>query len=250
MRKLLLCLSAIVILAHVSLYAIGTIKEVRLTDGYDDVNRISSPIFDTSAARPLNISIRSEYNRGAKIVRKGATNLFTRGPEYNLDKAVDLASLFTEAARAEAGSMGFRLASGSEAGWLVEGAIKDVYLESKQIPYGATLFYGYMDVEVQVLSAGEQAQTRRLRFHNYFGGYNAGLGRKDEAAEALAHLLVESAQEAVSRLNRDFFKAAPHPASRAAETTCTSWDFPARRRLREPSWGCCPKRATRTAAPR
>jgi hypothetical protein len=207
MRKRLLCLSAIVLLAHVSLYAIGTIKEVRLADGYDDVNRISSPVFDASAARPVNISIRSAYDRGAKIVRRGATNMFTRGPEYNLDKAVDLGSLFTEALRTEAGSMGFRLASGSEAGWLVEGAIKDVYLESKQIPYGATLFYGYLDVEVQVRSGDGAAQNRRMRFHNYFGGYNAGLGRKDEAAEALAHLLVESAQEALSRLNRDFFRA-------------------------------------------
>jgi len=209
MRKSLLCLSVIVILTHVAVHAIGTIKEIRLADGYDDVNRISSPLFDTSTAQPLNIAIRPAYDRGAKIVRKGATNMFTKGPEYNLDKAVDLASLFTEALRAEAGSMGFRLSSTSDAGWLVDGTIKDVYLESKQIPYGATLFYGYMDVEVQVRNASGEAQTRRMRFHNYFGGYNAGLGRKDEAAEALAHLLVESAQEAVSRLNRDFFKTAP-----------------------------------------
>lgn len=211
MRKLLLSLSMLVILCAGVVHAIATIKEIRLADGYDDVNRISSPVFDTSAAQPVSFAIKSAYNRGAKIVRKGATNLFTKGPEYNLDKAVDLASLLTDALRAEAGAMGFRLSTAPESGWLVDGAIQDVYLESKQIPYGATLFYGYMDVELRVRGGAGEAQTRRMRFHNYSGSYSAGIGRRDEASDALAHLLVEGAQETVSRLNREFFKAAPRP---------------------------------------
>ncbi len=209
MRKALVPLAVIVVAAHAVVYAVGTIKEVRLANGYDDVNRIAAPVFDGSAAQPVHFAIRSGYDRGAKIVRRGATNMFTRGPEYNLDKAIDLGSLFTEALRTESAAMGFQAASTPDAAWSVEGAIRNVYLESKQIPYGLTLFYGYMDVELQVRNGRAAPQTRRLRFHHYYGGYNAGMGRKDEAEEALAQLLVESAQEAVGRLNRDFFKAAP-----------------------------------------
>jgi hypothetical protein len=209
MRKALVLLGFLALSAHV-VYAIGTIKEVRLANGYDDVNRISAAVVDATDVKPLHFTMRSAYDRGAKIVRRGATNMFTRGPEYNLDKAVDLGTLFADALRTEANAMGFKVATSADAAWAVDGTLRDVYLESKQIPYGATLFYGYMDVELQIRDGGGSPQMRRMRFHNYYGGYNAGMGRKDEAEEAIAHLLVEGAQEAVTRLSRDLFKARPH----------------------------------------
>ena len=218
MRKTILALATAVVLAHVPLYAIGTIKQVNLANGRDDTNRIGSPIFDAANVPPLRFSVKATYDRSAKIVRRGATNMFTKGPEYNLDKAVDLGALFTEALQTESAAMGFRTSGASDGGWTIDGTIKSVYLESKQIPYGATLFYGYMDVEFQVRGASAESQTRRLRIHNYFGGYNAGMGRKDEAEEALAHLLIEGAQEVIARLNRDVFKAAAHPTIDATVT--------------------------------
>lgn len=211
MRKTILAIAAAVVLAYVPLYAIGTIKQVNLANGRDDTNRIASPVFDAANVPPLRFSVKATYDRKEKIVRRGATNMFTKGPEYNLDKAVDLGALFTEALQTESAAMGFRTSAAADGGWTIDGTIKNAYLESKQIPYGATLFYGYMDLELQVRSASAEPQTRRLRIHNYFGGYNAGMGRKDEAEEALAHLLVEGAQEVIARLNRDAFKAAPHP---------------------------------------
>jgi len=138
---------------------------------------------------------------------------WTRGPEYNLDKSLDLGALFGNALKQEAVAMGFA-ASGASA-WQVDGTIKDVYVESKQIPYGATLFWGFMDVDFRVAHGGAAPQTVSLRLHNYNGGYNAGMGRKDEAEAALAHLLVEGAQDALARLNRLHFRA-PAPASVAA----------------------------------
>jgi hypothetical protein len=212
MRKPALTAVVVLMLSTAIVHAIATIKQVNLANGRDETNKIGSPVFDTAGVQPLHFTIRAAYDRSAKIVRKGATNMFTRGPEYNLDKAVDLGALLTDALRTEAAAMGFRTAGASEAGWTIEGEIKNVYMESKQIPYGLTLFYGYMDVETTVRRAGGGAETRRLRFHNYSGGYNAGMGRRDEAEEALAHLLVEGAQEAVARLNREFFKAPTHTA--------------------------------------
>jgi hypothetical protein len=93
----------------------------------------------------------------------------------------------------------------------VTGTVRDIYLESRQIYMGATLFYGYMDVELQLSGPGGATHAKRLRTHTYSGGYNAGIGRRDEAESGAAHLLVEGAQEILARLNRDFFKAAPHP---------------------------------------
>jgi hypothetical protein len=194
-------------LASATALAIGTIKELSLADGRDDVNRVTAPVVDGASAAVTVGTFTSAFDRNAKIVRKGATNFMTRGPEYNLDKALDLAPLFATALREEAAAMGFK-ASGADA-WEVGGAIKDVYLESKQIPYGATLFYGYLDVEFAVKKSGGAPETVRMRLHNYNGGYNAGMGRKDEAGVALAHLLVEGAQEALARLNRAHFKAPP-----------------------------------------
>jgi hypothetical protein len=196
-----------VMLATATVLAIGTIKELTLEEGHDDVNRLSAPAVD-GANTPLAVgTIATTFDKGAKIVRRGATGFMTRGPEYNLDKALDLGALFASALKQEGTAMGFA-ASGSSP-WQVDGTIKDIYVESKQIPYGATLFWGYMDVDFRVAHGGPP-QTVSMRLHNYNGGYNAGMGRKDEAV-ALAHLLVEGAQEALARLNRLHFKAPPHP---------------------------------------
>lgn len=202
-----LCLGGMV-LATATALAIGTIKELTLDEGRDDVNRVTAPVVD-GMSTPIAVgTITTTFDRNAKIVRKGATGFMTRGPEYNLDKAVDLGALFASALKSEGTAMGFGSAAG---GWQIDGTIKDVYLESKQIPYGATLFWGYMDVDFRVAKGGTAPATVSMRLHNYNGGYNAGMGRKDEAAVALAHLLVEGAQEALARLNRLHFKAPPHP---------------------------------------
>jgi hypothetical protein len=202
-----LCMGG-VMLATATALAIGTIKELTLEEGHDDVNRLTAPAVDGSGTAVAIGTVTTTFDKGAKIVRRGATGFMTRGPEYNLDKALDLGALFASALKQEAVAMGFA-ASGSSP-WQIDGTIKDIYVESKQIPYGATLFWGYLDVDFRVAHGGPP-QTVSMRLHNYNGGYNAGMGRKDEAAVALAHLLVEGAQEALARLNRLHFKAPPHP---------------------------------------
>jgi hypothetical protein len=193
------------------LHAIATIKELKLDDGRDDVNTIKVNVFDGTKASPIRIgTLKAAYDRKAKVVRKGEAGFFTKGPEYNLDPAVDLAALLGESLRAEASAMGFA-STASVPAWEVGGTVKDVYLESKQIPYGATLFWGYMDVALELKGPAGQTASAAFRLHNYSGGYNAGMGRKDEAQSALAHLLVEGAQEILSRLNREHFKVPVRP---------------------------------------
>ena len=210
MTRLLSLIAVAGLAASATVSAIDTIKAVRLADGYNDTNRLTAPVVDPARAPSLTITIKGAYDKGAKIVRRGATGMFTRGPEYNLDKAVDLGAILTEAARTEAAAMGFKTAGG-DGGWSIDGTISDVYLESKQIPYGATLFYGYLLLDVQLRQGTGAPESRQMRFHTYFGGYNAGLGRRDEAESALSYLLVETAQDLLSRLNRERLQAPAHP---------------------------------------
>ena len=67
--------------------------------------------------------------------------------------------------------------------------------EVRQVYMGATLFYGYLDIDLLLSGPDAATHSRRLRLHNYSGGYNAGIGRRDGAESAAAHLLVEAAQE-------------------------------------------------------
>ena len=187
--------------------AAATIKALTLADGHDESNHVSA-MFDGTTVPPLRIeAVQAGFDSNAKIVRRGGGGMFTKGPEYNLGPTVKPADLLTEALRAEASAMGLRAASGDESAWVVKATLKDVYAESRQVYMGATLFYGYMDVEFEVQGPRGEPTRTRLRAHNYYGAYNAGGGRKDEAQEGVAHLLVEGAQEMLARLNRAHFKA-------------------------------------------
>lgn len=198
MRRKTLAAALVALLAVVELQAIGTIKTVSLADGRTPENTIKMPVFDGSASPAVKVgAIASSFDRKAKIVRRGTSGFFTKGPEYNLDPGLDLAALLAESLRAEAASMGL---SAGDGGVRLDGTLRDIYLESKQIPYGATLFYGYMDVELKL--SGSQTGAERFRVHHYTGSYNAGMGRRDEAEAALAQLLVNGAQELLARLGR------------------------------------------------
>lgn len=183
-----------------------------LSEGRDDTNTLVSPVLDGASVPPVRIvPVQSSYDRAAKIIRRGTTGMFTKGPQYELAREVDMAALLTEALRSEAAGMGIRVVTDEAGAWQVGGSLNEIYMESKQIPYGATLFYGFMDTTFDVTAPDGRKETRRMRFHHYYGAYNAGLGRKDEARSGLAHLLLEGAQEAIARMNRDFFKAPAHP---------------------------------------
>lgn len=190
----------------------ATIKDVKLADGHEADNTIGSPLYDTASVGTVKIGpIESAYDKKAKIVRAGG-GFMTKGPKYDLDPSVDLSALLTESLRAEAQAMGFKVAQGDDADWEVKGSLKDIYLDSRQVPYGATQFWGYMLVDLQVKKKGGEQKPVTLRAHKYYAAYNAGMGRKDEATEGLLQLLVEGAQEIVARVNRTFIKAPPTAA--------------------------------------
>jgi hypothetical protein len=137
-------------------------------------------------------------------------------PHYKLAPSVNLASLFQEALRSETAAMGLTVTDASPApnGWRVSGTLHEIVEEIRPSGggFGPLLFFGYVDVELVVAGSGGGEKTMRLQFYNMSQIYNAGYGVRDEAREALAQLLVESAQETIARLNRAVFHAPPHPS--------------------------------------
>ena len=211
MGKRILVMASILALAASTASAQATINELRLAEGETDINRLTGPVYDAADMAPLAIgAFTGAYDRKALFVRRGGGNMFTRGPEYRLNQAIDVAALFGKSLEAQATAMGLRIAGGGDPGWRLSGTIRDIFLESRQVPYGATLFYGYMNVDVQLEGPGGAKHAATLRLHNYCGGYNAGMGRRDEAETCAAQLLIEGAQELLARLNRVHFHAAPH----------------------------------------
>lgn len=212
MRRRVLAMTGLITVAAASLTAQVTMNQVQLATGETDVNRLP-PVYDGSQMASLIVAaFTSSYDKKQLFVRRAGGNMFTRGPEYRLNPSVDLGALLTESLTTQGKAMGLKLAAAGQSGWQLSGAIRDVYLESRQIPYGATLFYGYLDTDIQVSAPGGAKHTARVRLHNYCSGYNAGMGRRDEAESCAAQLLIEGAQELLARLNRNHFKAPPQTA--------------------------------------
>jgi hypothetical protein len=192
----------------VAVVSAATIAAIQLADGADRNNRIDAPVY-RNPGLAVEVTVTGTARPKTKFVRRTGGRLpATRGPEYDLDPSVNIGVLLTDALRSEAAAMGLT-SPGNSQRWQVTGTITDVYLESRQVYMGATLFYGYLEVALAVNGPDGSNRTVGMRLHNYSGGYNAGLGRRDEAAESAARLLVEGAQEILARLNRDFFKAPP-----------------------------------------
>jgi len=190
----------------------GTMKQVRLDQGRYPGNKIGAPLFKTDGVAPLRIGFTAAYGSGKIKIMRSLGNMFTKGVSHDLLPSVDLAALLGEAARSEAAAMGFRVADSGKV-WDVTGDLKEIYLESKRITgYGAMLSWGYMVLDLKVKAPGGAVQPRRWRFHSFFGKLqSAGFSSKGDAETALANLLVEGAQELVSRLNHDFLKAPALP---------------------------------------
>ena len=91
---------------------------------------------------------------------------------------MNLGTLFTDALRDESSAMRYGRPNAIKPSWRVVGTLKDVYLESRQVYMGATLFYGFLDIELAVSGPDGAGKVVRMRQHTYSGGYNAGLGRQ------------------------------------------------------------------------
>jgi hypothetical protein len=215
----ILSMAGVLALAASTASAQATIGQLRLTEGETDINRLTAHVYDAANMSPLAIgTFTSRDDRKQLFVRRGGGNLFTRGPEYRLNQSIDIAALFAESLGTQARAMGLRVAGDGAPGWRLSGTIREIFLESRQVPYGATLFYGYLLTDVQLDGPDGATHTATLRLHNYCGGYNAGMGRRDEAETCAARLLIEGAQELLARLNRAHFHASPHPAMAATLT--------------------------------
>jgi hypothetical protein len=194
------------------------VDSVDLDLGRTEENRISAPLFETDGVGSISFEpIASRVDTGDYVAYR-LTNKFLKDrsarkkPHFKLDPSIDLGALLTKALREEGSAMGFEVAPEGGA-WRVSGTLHDLDLQlhASGGGFGPTLFYGYADLELAVRKGTGEPVSRRFQTFTFTHLYNAGFGAQDEVKEALAGLLVESAQEAISRLNRDLFHAPPDP---------------------------------------
>jgi hypothetical protein len=189
------------------------LKVFKLESGHTDKNRISTPLYEAGAVDPVTVEpLASQLGAEHKVSR----NLPAGGtPEFTLSPTVDLGKHLTQAIQTEGAAMGLRTASTGTVGWKVSGTLDDVFLQTRLVSFGPILFYGYMKVTLTVGHGEGEPRTVTYRLHNMYARYPGGgmglLSAQDEYSEALANFLIDSGQEIVARLNRDFFKAPVQP---------------------------------------
>lgn len=218
MKRALSAMLALALAGPIASASAIMIDEVELELGRTDENRIGAPLFEAEGVGTISVGeIESRLDPDVYVVYRMTKSVLQettkrKKPHYKLDPSIDLGSLLATALREEASAMGFRVVP--EAGdWRVTGTLHDLDVQLRQSGggFGPTLFYGYADLELEVARDAGEPVTRRFRTFTFTHLYNAGFGAQDEAKEALMQLLVASAQEAVSRLNRGLFHAPPAP---------------------------------------
>ena len=207
---------AVAILSTAPAAAARLLESFALDAGRHEGNRIASPVWDASAVEPVAIEKLSWKPAPDYLVVRRLT---MRAPQYAAAPGLDLAAELSVALQTEGSALGLRMSAPGAAGWTVSGTIEDLWVETRPVIYGPILFYGYMDVALTVRRGADEPRQARYRFHNMYARYNAGMGMQDEAAEVLAQFLVESAQEMLARVNRDFLRAPAHPSIRLAAET-------------------------------
>ena len=207
-RPRVAAIGVLLVLAWSSVLSAREIKQVRVELGYNEHNTLRAKLLDGTAIDSVFVApIESNFDQNAEIVRRLSTGAFTRGVKYELSPAVDLAALLTETLRSEMEKMGLVVAERPGDGvTTLEASLDDIYLETKQVPYGPVLFYGHLQMTVSI--DGEK-DPYTVGAHNLYQRYNAGFGRRDEAEEALARFLIDTAHEAGAIINRRSLSAPP-----------------------------------------
>lgn len=223
MPRIMVYLGAFLVAGTFSSVSALVLEELHLADGRTEDNRMYSPVYDTADVGAVSFGeIRYASGGDRFVVYRMTETLLTpspkyKTPRYKLAPSIDMGALVGEALRSEAADMGF--SEGTDGGgWKVSGEVHDLVVEIRQSGggFGPLLFYGYMEIELQVEDASGNSSSERMKTYNMSHHYNAGFGTQDEAREAMALFLIESAQDVVARLNRKIFKAPPH--SRVADT--------------------------------
>lgn len=202
--------------------AAGVITKLDVSNIDDDSIQIPGPVVDGSKIEPVAIgTFASSFERN--VVRKGAggfRNAMVKGEELAPD--LDLGAILAGAMRAEGETLGLKMIPAAEApksAWSVSGTIRDAIVDVQHMGFGTLLYYGYLDVDVDVSRGGAAPVRIPVRSARMFVLYNGGMGIADESEHALKKLIVLGAQKILARANREVFKA---PALAEVEQKATT----------------------------
>lgn len=205
------------LLAVATSVSAGVITKLDVSNVDDDSIQIPGPVVDGSKTESIAIgAFASSFDRN--VVRKGAggfRNAMVKGETLAPD--LDLGEILAGALRAEGQTLGLKIitpAEGASSVWTVSGTIRDAIVDVQHMGFGTLLYYGYLDVDVDVAREGAAPVRIPVRSARMFVLFNGGMGIADESEHALKKLIVLGAQKILARANREIFKA---PALAAVE---------------------------------
>ena len=195
-----------------------TVETFDLRGGWKERNTLVEPVLNGEEIGSIRIDeLEATYDEHDFVIYRLNKSIMKSKPKrpkphYKMAPGINLVAYLTEALRGEADAMGIQLVDQpqSEPTWIVSGKLHDIQVEIFQILFGATMFYGHVDVEMTVKNSAGETKSMRMGLHDMQQAYNAGFGLQDEVKEVLARFIIEIAQEIVARLNREVFGGPPH----------------------------------------
>lgn len=197
----------------------GTLEKLDLSEIDDDSIEIASPAWEASSPILAGRFETGDFNRTvARKLAGGIRNAIVSS--QTLAPGIDVGEVLAGAMRSEGRKLGLTMIeprAASEPRWTVEGKVHDFAVDILHMGYGALLCYAYLDVEVRVQKVGSAAgpSIERIRPARLFFLFNGGAGIADEAQLAMEKMILVGAQQILSRLNREHFKAPVLPAIEA-----------------------------------
>lgn len=212
MRRFLLSTAALTLVAVLCSLAPAegaTIDKLKLSEGYTELNTLTSPVLVGAGVAPLAFEPFAEtFDRSERMFER-RSGVFRGGLKAKLGPGVALGEILADTLRTEAERLGFRTGPG---GWKVGGTIRELVFDN-DVPstwaMGVMLFYGHMVVDLEITSPAGAETSLQMALHSY--SVQGGMNGFKSARDALATHLIQSAHEILVRLNRSHFGAPPHP---------------------------------------
>src|SRR5688572_3387639 len=169
----------------------GTISSIDL-----DLSReqaiVAGPVWQVDSAFRVEIGTFGHEFDYTKLI---VDDFGGSGSKDFLARNVDLGALFGSELGRQARELGLLTGPG---GWKVSGIVEDLFLKNKEMSVGPLLFYGHLDLRLDVTSPAGEVTSTRFGIHPTTARFNAGFGAKDENMEAMAEVIIEAAQDALA----------------------------------------------------
>lgn len=187
----------------------GSLQKLVFLEGDDIEMGLRSPVLDASDVTLSFVEFTEAFDRDASLFQPRKPKFMGGNVRPKLASDVSVGAFLAEALEREARLMGFATGDG---GWKIGGRIEHLRVNyrspAKGWSVGAVLYYGEMNVRLEVSSPDGAQEQIPLRIHFY----SPGGGGRSKSRVALTRQLMQAAQEVILFLSQRRFEAPAHPS--------------------------------------